>query len=59
MQHYMACVVVHFTEVQQAAQLEALIVIIDIWEWAIAKVAQATKQLSAAQQQAVVLQTEL
>ncbi len=52
-------VVAHFNEVQQAAQSEALVIIADIRDRAIAEVAQATEQLSAAQQQAIVLQTEL
>ncbi len=51
--------VVHCNKVQQAVQLEALIVIINIQEQVIAEVAQASKQLCAAQQQANVLQTEL
>jgi hypothetical protein len=40
--------VTHFEEVQQAAKLEATILIVDARDWAIAELAEATGQLVAA-----------
>jgi hypothetical protein len=51
--------VTHFEEVQQAAKSEAAILIVDARDRAIAELAEATGQLVAARQQAIVLQTEL